>query len=177
MNKTALKDAAFCSRVVATYLDGRLLTAQQVAKLHSIGFHTVLAILQQELSEETRRQEYSKRLSLTKLGERNPMKGVSGEAHPSWKGICSDKKGHFTILRDGKRYFVHRLAIADYFGIPIEKLSANIIVHHIDGNPANNDIDNLAITTRSGHTRLEQRQRALFAQGQELSALQSSLQE
>lgn len=177
MNKTLLKDAAFCSRVVATYLDGRLLTAHQVAKLHNTGFHTVLAILQQELSEETRRQEYSKRLALTKLGDRNPMKGRCEEAHPNWKGICSDKKGHFTMIRDGKRYFVHRLVIADYFGIPIEKLSAKIVVHHIDGNPTNNDIDNLAITTQRGHTRLEERQRALFAQGQELSALQPSQQE
>lgn len=41
------------------------------------------------------------------------------------------------------------------------RLLPDEVVHHIDGNPSNNEENNLALMTRSGHTRLHQRERKL----------------
>ncbi|WP_413777057.1 HNH endonuclease, partial [Streptococcus pneumoniae] len=33
----------------------------------------------------------------------------------------------------------------------LEKLPENLVVHHIDGDAKNNELDNLALLTREGH--------------------------
>ena len=33
----------------------------------------------------------------------------------------------------------------------VENIPKNLVIHHIDGNPLNNDLDNLALTTHAGH--------------------------
>ena len=50
---------------------------------------------------------------------------------------------------------IHRLIMEEYLG---RKLTPNEIVHHIDGNKLNNDIDNLKVMTRSEHSKLHRKQ-------------------
>lgn len=50
----------------------------------------------------------------------------------------------------------HRWIMEQYLG---RKLSSNEHVHHIDGNPLNNSIDNLVILTNSEHQKIELRKR------------------
>lgn len=54
------------------------------------------------------------------------------------------------IKVSGKKMDEHRYIIEQYLG---RKLIRNEVVHHKDGNKANNDIENLELTTLSEHTR------------------------
>jgi hypothetical protein len=58
---------------------------------------------------------------------------------------------HRFISVDGKRIAEHRQVMEQKLG---RRLASNEIVHHIDGNPLNNDPDNLMLLTRSEHMRL-----------------------
>lgn len=58
----------------------------------------------------------------------------------------------YTYLRDTKEkhgyILAHRKVLGDHLG---RKLERGEIVHHIDGDPTNNDINNLFLTNDSGH--------------------------
>jgi hypothetical protein len=84
-----------------------------------------------------------------KMGDKNPMKGKTGEAHHRWIGECDDGYGYLTCLHNGKRQFVHRVVMAEALGLP--ELPTRLDVHHIDSDPKNNSLDNLALVTKQGH--------------------------
>lgn len=54
------------------------------------------------------------------------------------------------IKINGKKMDVHRLIMEKQIG---RKLGSKEIVHHIDGNPENNDISNLALMSLSKHSK------------------------
>ena len=54
---------------------------------------------------------------------------------------------------EGVRYYVHHIVMAEYLGIHPSQMPDNVNIHHIDENPTNNDISNLALTTQAGHQR------------------------
>lgn len=56
--------------------------------------------------------------------------------------------GHVTIFVDGKFIYEHRVIMEKALE---RKLKQGKIVHHIDGNPGNNDFSNLKVMTRSKH--------------------------
>jgi hypothetical protein len=85
------------------------------------------------------------------------MYGKTGEQHPNWKGICSDNKKHFTMKVDGKRYFLHRIIFAKALGMHPSQLPSELTVHHIDGDPSNNSLDNLVLCTNAGHHKLHRK--------------------
>lgn len=60
-----------------------------------------------------------------------------------------------TICRDGTREHIHRGCWEAHNGPIPEKY----IVHHIDGNRLNNDIENLKCMTKNEHTKLHNNQR------------------
>ena len=91
-------------------------------------------------------------------GENNPMwgshpiawnVGIRGEECHNWKGgIHSRKDGYIRINVGGERQLLHRYLLKD-------KLSEENVVHHIDGNPSNNLIENLEILdNQSNHARI-----------------------
>jgi HNH endonuclease len=56
------------------------------------------------------------------------------------------KKGKYRYLRyKNKHLAVHRIVYAKFVG----KLSPNLVINHIDGNPANNNPENLELVTQS----------------------------
>lgn len=59
---------------------------------------------------------------------------------------------------DSKGRSVHVVKMEQRIG---RRLRADEVVHHIDGDRANNDVNNLALMTRSGHTRLHRREEKL----------------
>jgi hypothetical protein len=61
--------------------------------------------------------------------------------------------GYRYVSVEGKRIAEHRHVVQLREG---RTLSSNEIVHHIDGDPLNNDPNNLAILSRSEHQRLHQ---------------------
>ena len=59
--------------------------------------------------------------------------------------------GYRIIRVDGRKIAEHRYVMELKLG---RKLTSDEIVHHVDGNPLNNDPDNLVILSRSEHQRL-----------------------
>jgi len=49
----------------------------------------------------------------------------------------------------------YRKVFADKIGIPVSRLPNDLLVHHIDGDRMNNDIDNLMLCTRKAHEKME----------------------
>jgi hypothetical protein len=78
-------------------------------------------------------------------------KGHSGEKHHNWKGgVRTRPDGYMRDSRTDK--YIHRLVMEKCLG---RKLETWEHVHHIDGNPKNNDISNLQVLTNSEHRKLE----------------------
>jgi len=57
-------------------------------------------------------------------------------------------QGHVYIRVSGKARALHRVVAEQSLGRP---LHADEVVHHVDGQPLNNDPDNLAVVTRREH--------------------------
>ena len=80
--------------------------------------------------------------------------GQTGSGNPHWKGAQSPQKaltkGYQRITVRGKHKAYHRYIMEQHLGYP---LSVNQVVHHKDGNPTNNTIENLEIMESTEHTR------------------------
>lgn len=127
--------------------------AHDLAEELGTSYHNVRHILNTHLDPEEFRAEKALRYSRSKRGSRNPMTGKNGSLHPNYKGSVSDHKGYLTEP-DGKggRVFQHRLVMAKALGL--EHLPSHLEVHHIDEDPTNNSLDNLALVTAKGHRTL-----------------------
>lgn len=77
-------------------------------------------------------------------------KHKSGANHPRWKGgVTRHTSGYRIILLNGKYVLEHRLIMEAILGRP---LKSHEVVHHVDGNRANNDPSNLIVFgTHSDH--------------------------
>ena len=89
--------------------------------------------------------------------ENNPKEwhrktALKGSNHHSYKGITRRKDGYFRItIETNNRRLFHRFVMEKIIKRPLAK---DEIIHHRDGNPSNNSIDNLMITNRQDHARL-----------------------
>lgn len=126
-----------------------LLTVAGVAARMGTSTQNVTYALQQGMTRVERRALAAVRYSVSKTGEKNPMKGKTGDLHHNWIGLCDDGYGYLTCLHNGKRRFVHRVVMAEALKLPF--LPKKFQVHHIDGDPKNNELDNLALVTVVGH--------------------------
>tara|TARA_R110002126_G_scaffold183604_2_gene332139 strand:+ start:202 stop:684 length:483 start_codon:yes stop_codon:yes gene_type:complete len=70
---------------------------------------------------------------------------------PKWRpvNLTSKSRGQFQIEINGKNYLVHRLIAACFLGLNIENLED--VIDHRDGNPSNNFVENLRITSGQGN--------------------------
>ena len=82
-----------------------------------------------------------------------------GENNPSWKGGTIFSNGYKVVKIDKKYKYVHQKIMEDNIG---RKISKGEVVHHVDGNKLNNNIDNLLLLRKEEHDklhRLERRER------------------
>jgi hypothetical protein len=70
---------------------------------------------------------------------------------PQWKPIKikPHPRGEFEIEIAERQYKVHRIIAACFLGLDIE--NPEDVIDHRDGNPSNNRIENLRVTTRQGN--------------------------
>ena len=100
------------------------------------------------LKNKHKSDEHKNNISLAKIGRKNP----------SYKdGTTLASSGHMLVLRrdhpfcnSNGRVLEHRLVMEEHIGRYLEKYEH---IHHVDGNPLNNNINNLYITTASGNSK------------------------
>lgn len=79
------------------------------------------------------------------------FKHNTGDNHYYWRGGIKRRPDGY--LRDSKTdKYIHRMVMEAYLG---RELKAEEHIHHIDGDPSNNDIKNLAMLSNSEHRKLE----------------------
>jgi hypothetical protein len=74
---------------------------------------------------------------------------------PRRPGPGSVNQGHHYVYVNRKRKAYHRLVMENHLCRPLEPWE---VVHHIDGNPLNNNIENLQVMSRSEHLVLHLRE-------------------
>lgn len=86
-------------------------------------------------------------------GDNNPMYGKKPH---NYKGGTKTKSGsrkveYIEVRVDGKRMKAHRYIMELALG---RRLKSSEVVHHIDGNGLNNNIDNLQVMSKAEHRRI-----------------------
>jgi hypothetical protein len=153
-------DEELCRAVVKCYISEERPIIADVAKRFKITPHTAQAMIKLVLSDEERERERILRLSRCKQGDKNPMKGKFGEKHHLFKGGVTDGKGYrlvlkpdwFTGRKGSNHVFEHHVVFCQAVGLT--EIPKGFAIHHIDEDPMNNHIDNLALVSNSGHRRL-----------------------
>ena len=79
---------------------------------------------------------------------------IRGENNSRYKAGSLTDGGYVRINVNRKQKYEHQHIMEQHLGRKLEK---NEIIHHIDGNGFNNDIENLQIMTRNEHTSLHHR--------------------
>jgi hypothetical protein len=138
--------------VLALHRSAESPTIKQIAKKLGTTFHSILWICKNHVPEAEYKALKAIRYSRSKLGEKNPMTGKTGDQHHNWIGWAYDGHGYLTCLKDGKRQFAHRVVMAEALGLG--QLPEVFDVHHIDNNKTNNQLDNLALVTIRGHRKI-----------------------
>ncbi len=160
VNKSQLKDEELCREVTRYYLSEDKPIIAEVSKRFQLSLHTVQAMVRAVLSAEERERERILRLSRSKQGGKNPMTGKRGDQHHLFCGGVTDGKGYRLVLkpdwftgRKGSKYvFEHQAVFCKAVGLT--ELPKGFAIHHIDEDPMNNRIENLALVTFAGHRRL-----------------------
>lgn len=140
-----------------TYLTYNELAVQFKRDITTI-HHAIHALFTKEEIQERKRMCYK----FSKLGSKNPYFGVTGKAHPHYKGICYGVSGYPMVLKPDwytgrktqKHVFVHHLVLCKWAGITAMPKGWN--GHHCDKNKNNNDLSNLVLLTAAAHTKLHQ---------------------
>ena len=133
---------------------------QDIVKEVKLENYVVQQILNDNFSEEYQNKRKSTLYSLSKQGQKNPMKTSTGENHPRYKGLVDDGQGYLMVIkpewytgRPGSDHvFYHSVVMCEALGLT--EIPKGFVVHHIDCDKHNNDISNLALVTVSGHGRI-----------------------
>lgn len=134
---------------------------KDIVRQSKLQYYVVLEILYKSFGEEAVNQRKSRMYRISKLGQKNPMYGKTGEDTSNFKGgILSDGQGYLMIKkpdwytgRKGSDYvFYHHVVICQALGLT--EIPKGFAVHHVDRNPHNNDISNLALMTIGAHSKL-----------------------
>lgn len=142
------------------------LTLEEIGKKLALTYAQVQHYVSTNYSNEYRKSRKSKSYRNSKLGIKNPMLGKTGHLHHNYIGEVSDGKGYIMCLkpdwytgrRGCKHVFKHHIVMCELLGIT--EIPKGFNVHHIDHNPLNNNINNLALLTSEAHTRIHQLERA-----------------
>jgi hypothetical protein len=138
-----------------------LLCSMQVSASHLRAAHSMTTKEYKALGHKTLSPARLAQLraTLTSPGAR----GRYGPEHWNWKGGHVTSAGYRVISRRGRAGLLeHRVVAEKMLGRP---LGRDEIVHHVDGNRANNAPENLVVMSRGEHDKLKDGTRAYFHTG------------
>lgn len=150
----------FEERIVEAFKNTEL-TLEQMATEFSVSYKVVWNTVAKNFSLEERQERKRKNYRTSKLGNKNPMKGKCLQDHHNWRGgevedgkgyIMVNKPDWFTARKGSKYVFKHTLVFCEALGLT--HLPKGFAVHHIDRDTKNNSIDNLALVTIVGHSKI-----------------------
>lgn len=150
--------------IIVHLFETEKVSVNDIAKQVHSRYDRVMEFLKTRYSQEIIDKRNSDLKRVSKLCEKNPMHGKYGELHHNYVGQVSDGRGYLMMLKPdwytgrkhSKHVFVHSVVMCEHIGIT--EIPKGFVVHHIDGNKLNNDIDNLALLTNSAHSKLHQMQ-------------------
>lgn len=89
---------------------------------------------------------------------------MRGPNHYAYSESGSSREdGYVRVSRNGKRVYLHRWTMEQHLGRP---LRTDEHVHHRDGDPENNALINLQLTTNREHLRMHYHERTINTKGQ-----------
>ena len=147
---------------------------QDICKAVKLENYVVQRILRQYFTEEEIKDRKARLYRKSKLGDKNSMFGKRGAETYNWQGgIVPDGQGYLMATkpdwytgRKGSDYiFYHSLVMCEALGIT--EIPKGFAVHHIDHNPLNNNINNLALVQMGAHSRLHAIEKKMMLQGSE----------
>lgn len=136
------------------------LTQKEIALKLGIHWKKVYKFIKENYTPKYRTKRKSRCYRQSKLGDKNPMKGQCGVSHPRFIGEVSDNKGYLMVLKPdwytgrkrSKYVFSHHIVVC--LALKITEIPKGWCVHHCDGNPYNNDFNNLILVTMKDHARI-----------------------
>lgn len=136
------------------------LTQVQIAAQVGVHWKRVFKYIKANYSSAERKSRKARCYRNSKLGNLNPMFGVTGADHPRFVGDVSDCKGYlmrvkpdwYTGRKGSNHVFTHSIVACENLGLT--EIPAGWCVHHVDGNPHNNAFDNLVVCTLGDHNRI-----------------------
>lgn len=139
-------------------------TLRDIAKTFKLEYWELQEILNSNFTEEEQKNRKRKLYSLSKSGNKNPMKGKVGTEHPNYKGVIDDGNGYLMCLKpnwytgriNSNYVFVHTVVMCE--ALSITELPKGFVIHHINGDKKDNNISNLALLTIGAHSKLHQLQ-------------------
>lgn len=152
--------------IIRGYFENTNLTLEQIAQEAGYGYKIVWNTVTRLYDESTRKARKQKNYSISKQGDKNPMKDKTRSKHHNWiGGEVGDGNGYIMVLkpewytgRQGSKYvFKHSVVICEALGLT--EIPRGWIVHHVDRDRTNNEINNLALMTNAAHNRLHQLER------------------
>lgn len=75
------------------------LTLQELADKFTVSLKRIRNFVNSNYTIDFRRERKRRCYRKSKLGDKNPMKGLCGEKHYTYKGIISDNKTYYIILK------------------------------------------------------------------------------
>lgn len=152
---------------------------QDICRQVKLSDFEVKMVLRKYYTEEQVKERKSRMYRKSKVGEKNPMKLRTGSNHPNYLGTPDVSDGNGYLMRvkpewykgrvGSHHVFTHTLVMCEALGL--DHLPEGFVVHHIDGNRRNNNLNNLSLMISGAHSRIHQIQKKLakFSKVQRLS--------
>ena len=134
---------------------------KEIAEATGFSKKVVLTTIHKAFSKDEIAERTRKSWSRAKTEGNNAQRGCQGVDCAHWKGEeVEDGKGYVMVIkptwytgRKGSKYvFKHQVVLCEALGLA--EMPKGFVVHHVDGDKRNNNLNNLALMTAGAHTKL-----------------------